>query len=262
MGLPFRRRVEDGSQRAYPHSGPARTSTFGSPATGTKCDVQARDRSCAPVLGRLHWRERRELLLYAHDFSYHEIANLTGTSYTAVNASRPPGPNHLRAPDGQPTELPALAPPTRGAPRGSRRGDNISARRWRKRRASHRGDGRDDAHPAHAPLKRRNPHVCGGSPSGASRARTGDLLHAMQAYGSPVFVVSAGHSLPLAVGLAAAVCAEFPSICDRAGPKKAALARSFSSPAWRTLDKLLRAALSSGASFEARPGLEPGTPRS
>ena len=31
------------------------------------------------------------------------------------------------------------------------------------------------------PLKRRNPHVCGGSPSGASRARTGDLLHAMQA---------------------------------------------------------------------------------
>jgi hypothetical protein len=26
-----------------------------------------------------------------------------------------------------------------------------------------------------------NPHVCGGSPNGASRARTGDLLHAMQA---------------------------------------------------------------------------------
>ena len=26
------------------------------------------------VLGRLHWRERRELLLYAHGFSYQEIA--------------------------------------------------------------------------------------------------------------------------------------------------------------------------------------------
>ena len=34
---------------------------------------------------------------------------------------------------------------------------------------------------AGAALKRRNPHVCRGSSSGASRARTGDLLHAMQA---------------------------------------------------------------------------------
>jgi DNA-directed RNA polymerase specialized sigma24 family protein len=29
------------------------------------------------VLGRLHWRERRELLLYAHGFSYQEIAALS-----------------------------------------------------------------------------------------------------------------------------------------------------------------------------------------
>ena len=36
-------------------------------------------------LGRLHWRERCELLLYAHGFSYQEIAQLTGTSYAAVN---------------------------------------------------------------------------------------------------------------------------------------------------------------------------------
>ena len=72
----------------------------------------------------------------------------------------------------------------------------------------------------------KKPHVCGGSPSGASRARTGDLLHAMQASGSPDFGVSAGHSLPPAVGLAAAVCAEFPSISDRTGPRKASLAWS------------------------------------
>jgi hypothetical protein len=31
------------------------------------------------------------------------------------------------------------------------------------------------------PREMENPHVCGGSPNGASRARTGDLLHAMQA---------------------------------------------------------------------------------
>ena len=47
------------------------------------------------VLGRLHWRERRELLLYAHGFSYQEIATLTGTSYTAVN--RWIGPRQERA---------------------------------------------------------------------------------------------------------------------------------------------------------------------
>jgi DNA-directed RNA polymerase specialized sigma24 family protein len=37
------------------------------------------------VLGELHWRERRELLLYAHGLSYEQIAEVTGTSYTAVN---------------------------------------------------------------------------------------------------------------------------------------------------------------------------------
>ena len=49
------------------------------------------------VLGRLHWRERRELLLYAHGFSYQEIAQLTGTSYTAVNRWIVRGKNALRA---------------------------------------------------------------------------------------------------------------------------------------------------------------------
>jgi hypothetical protein len=43
----------------------------------------------------------------------------------------------------------------------------------------------------------------------------------MQASGSPDFGVSAGHSLPPAVGLAAAVCAEFPSISDPTGPRTA-----------------------------------------
>ena len=49
------------------------------------------------VLGRLHWRERRELLLYAHGFSYQKIAQLTGTSYTAVNRWIVRGKNALRA---------------------------------------------------------------------------------------------------------------------------------------------------------------------
>jgi DNA-directed RNA polymerase specialized sigma24 family protein len=48
------------------------------------------------VLGRLHWRERRELLLYAHGFSYDEIAQVTGTSYTAVNRWIVRGKNALR----------------------------------------------------------------------------------------------------------------------------------------------------------------------
>ncbi len=48
------------------------------------------------VLGRLHWRERRELLLYAHGFSYQEIAKLTGTTYTAVNRWIVRGKNALR----------------------------------------------------------------------------------------------------------------------------------------------------------------------
>ncbi len=48
------------------------------------------------VLGRLHWRERREPLLYAHGFSYEEIAAITGTSYTAVNRWLARGKNALR----------------------------------------------------------------------------------------------------------------------------------------------------------------------
>jgi DNA-directed RNA polymerase specialized sigma24 family protein len=53
------------------------------------------------VLGRLHWRERRELLLYAHGFSYQEIAKLTGTSFTAVNRWLARGRNALRAARGE-----------------------------------------------------------------------------------------------------------------------------------------------------------------
>lgn len=37
------------------------------------------------LLGELHWRERRELLLYAHGLSYEEIAAVTGTSCRAVD---------------------------------------------------------------------------------------------------------------------------------------------------------------------------------
>jgi DNA-directed RNA polymerase specialized sigma24 family protein len=48
------------------------------------------------VLGRLHWRERRELLLYAHGFSYREIAQVTDTSYTAVNRWMARGRKALR----------------------------------------------------------------------------------------------------------------------------------------------------------------------
>ena len=49
------------------------------------------------VLGSLHWRERRELLLFAYGFSYQEIAEFTGTSYTAVNRWMARGRNALRA---------------------------------------------------------------------------------------------------------------------------------------------------------------------
>jgi DNA-directed RNA polymerase specialized sigma24 family protein len=48
------------------------------------------------VLGELHWRERRELLLYAHGLSYQEIAEATGTSYTAVNRWLARGRDALR----------------------------------------------------------------------------------------------------------------------------------------------------------------------
>jgi DNA-directed RNA polymerase specialized sigma24 family protein len=37
------------------------------------------------TLGELHWREQRELLLLASGFSYAEIMQITGTTYTAVN---------------------------------------------------------------------------------------------------------------------------------------------------------------------------------
>jgi DNA-directed RNA polymerase specialized sigma24 family protein len=49
------------------------------------------------VLGQLHWRERRELLLCAYGFSYQEIAKLTGTSHTAVNRWLARGRKALRA---------------------------------------------------------------------------------------------------------------------------------------------------------------------
>jgi RNA polymerase sigma factor (sigma-70 family) len=48
------------------------------------------------VLLTLHWRERRELLLYAHGLSYQEIAQATGTSLTAVNRWLARGKKALR----------------------------------------------------------------------------------------------------------------------------------------------------------------------
>jgi DNA-directed RNA polymerase specialized sigma24 family protein len=53
--------------------------------------------SMRQVLGRLHWRERRELALFAYGLSYEEIATITGTSYTAVNRWMARGRNALRA---------------------------------------------------------------------------------------------------------------------------------------------------------------------
>jgi DNA-directed RNA polymerase specialized sigma24 family protein len=55
--------------------------------------------SMREVLGRLHWRERRELALFAYGLSYEEIATVTGTSYTAVNRWMARGRNALRAAD-------------------------------------------------------------------------------------------------------------------------------------------------------------------
>ena len=55
--------------------------------------------SMREVLGRLHWRERRELALIAYGLSYEEIATVTGTSYTAVNRWMARGRNALRAAD-------------------------------------------------------------------------------------------------------------------------------------------------------------------
>ena len=51
------------------------------------------------VLGRLHWRERRELALFACGLTYEEIAAVTATSYTAVNRWMARGRNALRAAD-------------------------------------------------------------------------------------------------------------------------------------------------------------------
>jgi RNA polymerase sigma factor (sigma-70 family) len=53
--------------------------------------------SMRDVLGGLHWRERRELALFAYGLSYEEIAAVTGTSYTAVNRWMARGRNALRA---------------------------------------------------------------------------------------------------------------------------------------------------------------------
>jgi DNA-directed RNA polymerase specialized sigma24 family protein len=62
-------------------------------------DIAADRVECAvvrEVLGELHWRERRELLLYAHGLSWQEIATVTGTSYTAVNRWLARGKKALR----------------------------------------------------------------------------------------------------------------------------------------------------------------------
>jgi DNA-directed RNA polymerase specialized sigma24 family protein len=53
--------------------------------------------SMREVLGGLHWRECRELALFAYGLSYEEIGALTGTSYTAVNRWMTRGRNALRA---------------------------------------------------------------------------------------------------------------------------------------------------------------------
>ena len=55
--------------------------------------------SMREVLGGLHWRERRELALFAYGLSYEEIATVTGASYTAVNRWMGRGRNALRAAD-------------------------------------------------------------------------------------------------------------------------------------------------------------------
>ena len=55
--------------------------------------------SMREVLGRLHWRERRELALFAYGLSYEEIATVTDTSYAAVNRWMARGRNALRAAD-------------------------------------------------------------------------------------------------------------------------------------------------------------------
>jgi DNA-directed RNA polymerase specialized sigma24 family protein len=52
--------------------------------------------SMREVLGRLHWRERRELALFAYGLSYEEIATVTGASYTAVNRWMARGRKALR----------------------------------------------------------------------------------------------------------------------------------------------------------------------
>lgn len=49
------------------------------------------------VLGELHWRERRELLLYAHGLTWQEIAVVTGTSYTVVISGRLRQRRHVAA---------------------------------------------------------------------------------------------------------------------------------------------------------------------
>jgi DNA-directed RNA polymerase specialized sigma24 family protein len=53
--------------------------------------------SMREVLDRLHWRERRELALFAYGLSYEEIATVTGASYTAVNRWMARGRKALRA---------------------------------------------------------------------------------------------------------------------------------------------------------------------
>ena len=91
------------------------------------------------VLGRLHWRERRELLLFAHGLSYDEIAQVTGTSYTAVNRWIVRGKTALRT-DRARRDL--RARPGRAGTLGDHRGPGSSdpgatraARRQRARRS-------------------------------------------------------------------------------------------------------------------------------
>ena len=79
----------------------APTRTASSPSTSTATwptswQSASSTPASAKVLGRLHWRERRELALFAYGLSYEEIATVTGASYTAVNRWMARGRKALR----------------------------------------------------------------------------------------------------------------------------------------------------------------------
>jgi hypothetical protein len=72
----------------------------------------------------------------------------------------------------------------------------------------------------------RTPRRCRGSPSGASRTRTGDLLGAIQALASPEFGLFAGVSRRSRLGLRPGFSASFRSFTLGSGQRTRSLARS------------------------------------